>query len=72
MVFAKLVRDAKLTRLPTGHVAHCITEFPSEGWRCPAHLRDSDYRVGPDSEQRPISLSAYKRAAFRRSVPKSS
>eukprot|EP00969_Alexandrium_andersonii_P135880 6011145-Alexandrium_andersonii.AAC.1 len=68
MVFAKQARDTKLKRLPTGHVARCVTEFPSEGWRRPARLRESGYRADPRSELHPKSLPAYKRAAVRRSV----
>eukprot|EP00969_Alexandrium_andersonii_P023368 1020821-Alexandrium_andersonii.AAC.1 len=72
MVFAKLARGTKLTCLPTGHIARCIAEFPGEGRRCPVRLRAADYRVDPYPERRPISVSAYKRAAVRRSVSETS
>eukprot|EP00969_Alexandrium_andersonii_P357981 15450014-Alexandrium_andersonii.AAC.1 len=72
MVFTKMVRGTKPTRLPTGHAVCCVFEFPSGGWRCPAHLRGSDYRVGPRSELCPVSLSGYKRAATRRPVSETS
>eukprot|EP00969_Alexandrium_andersonii_P050349 2210132-Alexandrium_andersonii.AAC.1 len=37
----------KLKRVPTGQVARCVLEFPSEGRRRPARFHDSDYRAGP-------------------------
>eukprot|EP00969_Alexandrium_andersonii_P344696 15237830-Alexandrium_andersonii.AAC.1 len=39
-----------------GHAARRILEFPSEGWRRPARLRESDFLADPRSELPPSSL----------------